>query len=82
MKDNYSYTQALDDIELFLRKHIKEQSELNTFIKILNDCRSRKTVPVRGVQQLFADYCKKYENFFTYSKDEKEMWDDLFYFWQ
>lgn len=82
MRENYPYNEALDDLTIFFKKHIKDEIFLKKMLLVLDQSRERKTVPIRGIHEEFMQYRKKNTDYFSFSNDETKMWDDLLGIWQ
>ena len=72
---------ALDDLDIFLRAHIKDPDTLNDLINHLNDCRNANRLGFRYIHERIMKYRKDFSDYFPFSQTEKAMIDDLFYFW-
>lgn len=82
MREDYPYNEALDDLIIFFKKHIKKQDILNELMDLINGCREEKMVSIRAIYETYSKYRKNYNDKFPCSPEEDQMWKDLLYFWQ
>jgi len=80
-RNNYPCSEAVDDLESFFRKHISIDSDLKRFLNILEDFRKEGRVSYRFIQSELMEYRKINSDYFSFSDDERQMFDDLSYFW-
>jgi len=81
MTDELSYNQALNFLEVFFDRVIKDQNIKNEFKSIIKGAREEKTVPIRGLHEKLMRYRKEYNEYILFTEKEKEMIDDLMHFW-
>ncbi|RRW45524.1 hypothetical protein EGJ52_07125 [Pseudomonas luteola] len=81
MRSDYLYDEALDDIISFFTSHAEEINP-DKILDILEKSRCLKTVPIRAIHQQFMEIRKSNSCYFSLTTKEKEMWDDLFHFWE
>ena len=80
-KDYSSYTDALDDLQVFVRKHIKVENEKDELLNYLEECRKSKMVSFRYIYEEIMKYRKEHSDYSKFSDEERKMIDDLFHFW-
>ena len=78
---NNSSDEALDEIESLISRIVIHEDKLSEFRKIIKDARSRKTVPILGIQYKLLEYRRKYNIVEEFSEDEKEMMRDYMDLW-
>ncbi|AWF82448.1 hypothetical protein BTJ40_17375 [Microbulbifer sp. A4B17] len=80
-RKDYPYNEAIDDLEIFFKKNIKNQESCRKFLDYLGVCRKNKRLGFRYVHEELMKYRKEYSDYFMYTPEEREMIDDLLYFW-
>jgi hypothetical protein len=80
-RSHYPLPDALNDLEAFFRKHVKDSESLNQLLQYLAECRSQGRIGFRYLHEELISYRQRFSDYFPYSGDEKKMIDDLFYFW-
>ncbi|WP_119968666.1 hypothetical protein [Shewanella japonica] len=78
---DYKLDDALNDLEVFFKAHIKRKSELEKFLSYLDESRKAKRISFRFIHQELISYRSKESDFFPFSDEERKMIEDLFYFW-
>lgn len=78
---DYLCDQALDDLSMFFKKHIKDPVELKRFLGYLDECRKEGRIGFRFIHTELMNYRKIQGDYFLFSDEEKEMIENLFYFW-
>lgn len=81
LRVDYKCDDALNDLEVFFKKHIKDNNELQLFLNYLNECRKEKRVGFRFIHKELMKYRKSNSDYFLFTEEERKMIDDLFYFW-
>ena len=80
-KDYSSYSDALDDLQTFINKHINADKKKSELSEYLEECRKSKTVSFRYIHEEIMKYRKEYSDYSRFSDEERKMIDDLFHFW-
>lgn len=80
-RTHYPCDQALDDLDTFFRKHIADTAELKRFLEYIDECRRAGRIGFRFIHSELMNYRKKNSDYFSFSDEEREMIDDLLYFW-
>lgn len=80
-REDYLFDDAINDLEVFFRKHITYNNELCRFIEYLNDCKEVQRIGFRFLHEELMAYRMRYSDYFTFSEKERKMIQDLFYFW-
>jgi len=79
--NDYPCNKAIDDLEQFLKKHIKDQRSLKDFLSYLSKCRASQKLGFRYLHEEIMSYRKEHSDYFLYSELERKMIDDLMHFW-
>lgn len=80
-RKDYPCDEAIDGLECFFKKNIKNQVSLDDLLAYLELCRKNKRLGFRYVHEELMKYRKEFSDYFEYTPKEREMIDDLFYFW-
>ncbi len=80
-RSDYPCHEALNDLQTFFNAHITDQLELRKFSDLLKNCKSSNRVAFRHIHQELMNYRKEKSDYFPFSEQEKEMIEDLLYFW-
>lgn len=80
-RSDYPYQEAISDLEIFFKSHIKDDKTLQELLNHLNECKRSNQVDFRCIYERFMKYRKDFSDYSTFSKKEKDMIEDLFYFW-
>lgn len=78
---DYPITEAINDLENFLKSKIKNQDELTGFMKYLEQCKASQNLGFRYIHEELMKYRKTHSDYFSYSEAERKMIDKLFYYW-
>lgn len=81
LRNDYPYDEALDDIEDFFNRRVKDESSKSQLIELLGKCRPAKRVPFRHIHNEYIKYTNEKKDYAPLSEDDKKMIDDLFHFW-
>lgn len=81
LRVDYINDDALNDLEVFFKKHIKDSHELQRFLSYLNECRKEKRIGFRFIHEELMKYRKSNSDYFPFSEEERKMIEDLFHFW-
>lgn len=81
LRKDYPYDLAIDDFSKFISRVVKDKVVLKEFSEILEDARSRKTFPMRGLHQKLMSYRRAKADYTTFTEEEREMIEDLMHFW-
>jgi hypothetical protein len=77
---DYPLNKALFDLEVFFRKHITRPDELKKFLGYLDECKDEGQIGFRFIHEELMNYRKKYSDYFPFTDSERQMMDDLLYF--
>ncbi|MCX2831880.1 hypothetical protein [Microbulbifer thermotolerans] len=80
-RPDYPYQEAILDLENFFKSHIKDDQTLHELLNHLDECKLNNQVDFRYIHERFMKYRKDFSDYSTFSKKEKDMIEDLFYFW-
>lgn len=78
---DYPCKKALEDLEVFFKAHIRDKSTLDDLLDHLDACKVANRIGFKYIHERLMKYRKDFSDYFPFSDDEKEMIDDLFYFW-
>jgi len=81
VRDSYPYDEAVNDLEIFFKKNIKDAGALDDLLNYLDKCRQSQSVSFRYIHERLMRYRKDFSDYFEYTEDEDRMIDALFYFW-
>lgn len=81
LRKDYPYDEAINDLANYVEKHIFHDAEKEEFKALLDECRKENRVPMRQINLKISEYRKKYKSYTSHSESEKEMMEDLMYFW-
>ena len=79
--NKYSYGQALNDIEKLVKRVVKHSEQLSEFKFIIDNARKRKTVPIRGIQEKLMNYREQYQEYDSFTAEERKMLNDVMDLW-
>lgn len=77
----YSYDAALDELEKMVRRLVVHEDALSDFNQIIGESRKRKTVPIRGIQHMLANYRKEKSEYLPFNEHEKALIQNLIEQW-
>lgn len=80
-RSDYPCLEALNDLKVFFRTHIKDKATLDELIDYLGECQKENRIGFRYIHERLMKYRKDFSDYFPFSEAEKGMIDDLFYFW-
>lgn len=72
MRKDYPYNEALDDLTSFFKKHIKDEKTLTNLLNIIDRCRERKTVALKGIYYDYINYVKEFDDNSQDTLEEKK----------
>lgn len=82
LRNDYPYSEAIDDLISFFKERITNQEELKKMLDFLEECRKNKNLPMRFINVEFGKYLKNNpQDCKPLSKQEDEMLEDLMHFW-
>jgi hypothetical protein len=81
LRKEYICNDALKDLEVFFKKHVKNQQELEKFLNYLDECRNEQRIGFRFIHEELMQYRESNSDYFSFSEEERKMVDDLFHFW-
>ena len=82
MIDLFSYNEALDFLEVFFQKMIKDEEYRDKMKFIIDGGRKNKTVSIRAIDVCFMSYRKFTGDYSLATDEEMEIWKQLFNIWQ
>ncbi|MBC0853031.1 hypothetical protein [Pantoea stewartii] len=82
MIDLFSYNEALNFLEVFFDKMIKDEKSRKEMQIILDGSRDNKTVSIRAIDVCFKNYRKKFADYRLPNDEETEFWKHLIDIWQ
>ena len=81
LRKDYPYNLAIDDFSIFISRVVKDKEVLKEFSDILEGARNRKTFPMRGLHEKLMSYRKHKAEYISFTEEDREMIEDLMYFW-
>lgn len=81
IRTDYPCGEALDDLEIFIKAHIKDHVMRQELVAHLDECRNIGRLGFRYIHEEIMKYRKDFSDYFVFTEDERKMIDDLFYFW-
>ena len=78
---DYPCGEAINDLQVFLKRHIRDVNELNRFLDYLTECKNAGRIGFRFVHEELMKYREKYSDYFLFDSKERQMIDELFHFW-
>lgn len=79
---DYPLDNALRDLEKFFKAHIKDKNSRESLLDYLETCKKSNKLGFRYLHEALMKYRRDFSDYFEYSESEKQMIDDLFYFWE
>lgn len=80
-RQSYSYSEAIDDLDVFINKYVQDQKSKDELLEYLALCRTNKTVTFRYIHEEIMNYRKKFSDYRKFTVSEMKMIEDLMHFW-
>lgn len=81
IRSDYPCNEAINDLEVFFRKHIANAKELQRFLDYLVQFKAAGRVSFRFLHEELMAYRKTNSDYFPFSDEERKMIDELSHFW-
>lgn len=81
LRKEYSCDEALSDLEKIINRLVVHDDVKKEFTNLFLECKKDGEIPMRWINVKLSQYWDEYKSSESLTNKEKEMLEDLMYFW-